>query len=50
MNLGDTEDELQFYKDVHDILDNARNKKYEAANNIMAYAYWSVGERIIVKE
>lgn len=45
--LMDTEDELQFYQDVHAILDDAKNKAYEAANNIMTYAYWNVGARII---
>lgn len=48
--LIDTEDELQFYKDVREILDVARSKVYTAANNIMTYAYWSVGERIIEQE
>ena len=48
--LMDTEDELKFYQDVHAILDEAKNKTYEAANNIMTYAYWSVGERIIEQE
>lgn len=46
----DTEDELQFYQDVHVILDVAKSKLYEAANNIMTYAYWNVGERIIEQE
>ncbi len=48
--LMDTEDELKFYQDVHAILDEAKSKTYEAANNIMTYAYWSVGERIIEQE
>lgn len=48
--LMDTEDELKFYQDVHAILDEAKSKTYEVANNIMTYAYWSVGERIIEQE
>lgn len=48
--LTDTEDELRFYKDIHAILNDAKNKTYEAANNIMTYAYWNVGERIIEQE
>ena len=48
--LMDTEDELKFYKDVHAILDEAKSKTYEAANNIMTYAYWNVGKRIIEQE
>ena len=35
--LMDTEDELKFYQDVHAILDEAKSKTYEAANNIMTF-------------
>lgn len=48
--LVDTEDELKFYQDVHEILDEAKSKTYEAANSIMTYAYWNVGKRIIEQE
>ncbi len=48
--LMDTEEELKFYQDVHEILDEAKSKTYEAANNIMTYAYWNVGKRIIEQE
>lgn len=48
--LMDTEDELKFYQDVHAILDEAKSKTYEVANNIMTYAYWNVGKRIIEQE
>ena len=48
--LMDTEDELKFYQDDHAILDEAKSKIYEAANNIMTYAYWNVGKRIIEQE
>ena len=50
IELMDTEDELKFYQDVHVILDEAKSKTYETANNIMTYAYWSVGKRIIEQE
>lgn len=50
MKLMDTEDEVRFYKDVHKILDDAKNKIYAVANNIMTYAYWNVGKRIIEQE
>lgn len=50
MVIVDTEDELQFYRDIRVILDDAKNKTYEAANNIMTYAYWNVGKRIIEQE
>ena len=33
--LMDTEEELQFYRDIHVILDEAKSRTYEAANNIM---------------
>lgn len=48
--LMDTEDELKFYREVHTILDEAKSKTFEAANNIMTYAYWNVGKRIIEQE
>ena len=50
MKLMDTEAEVRFCKDVPKILDDAKNKKYAAANNIMTYAYWNVGKRIIEQE
>ena len=50
IELMDTEEEQQFYKDVHAILDEAKSKTYEAANNIMTYAYRNVGKRIIEQE
>ena len=46
----DTQEELQFYQDIHAILDDAKSRTYEAANNIMTYAYWNVGSRIIEQE
>lgn len=48
--LIDGEEERQFYKDVHDILENARNTAYVMANNIMTYAYWDIGKRIVEQE
>lgn len=47
IELMDTEDEQKFYHDVHEILNEAKSKTYETANNIMTYAYWNVGKRII---
>lgn len=49
-DLIDGEEERQFYKDIHDILENARNTAYVAANDIMSYAYWNVGKRIVEQE
>ena len=46
----DTQEELQFYQDIHAVLDDAKSRTYEAANNIMTYAYWNVGRRIIEQE
>lgn len=37
--LIDGEEERQFYKDVHDILENARSNAYAVVNDIMTYAY-----------
>ena len=48
--LIDGEEERQFYKDVHDILENARSNAYVVANDIMTYAYWNVGKRIVEQE
>ncbi|MCX4365969.1 MAG: PDDEXK nuclease domain-containing protein [Bacilli bacterium] len=50
LDLIDGEEERQFYKDIHDILENARNNAYVVANDIMAYAYWNVGKRIVEQE
>lgn len=48
--LIDGEEERQFYKDIHDILENAKNTAYLMANDIMTYAYWNVGKRIVEQE
>ena len=48
--LFDGEEERQFYKDVRDILENARSNAYMMANDIMTYAYWNVGKRIVEQE
>lgn len=45
--LIDGEEERQFYKDVRDILENARSNAYVVANDIMTYAYWNVGKQIV---
>ncbi len=39
------EEEHRFYKDIHEILDHAKNTAYAAVNDIMTYAYWDIGER-----
>ena len=48
--LIDGEEERQFYKDVRDILETARSNAYVIANDIMTYAYWNVGKRIVEQE
>ena len=48
--LIDGEEERQFYRDVRDILENARSNAYVVANDIMTYAYWNVGKRIVEQE
>ena len=48
--LIDGDEERQFYKDVRDILENARSNAYVVANDIMTYAYWNVGKRIVEQE
>ena len=48
--LIDGEEERQFYKDVRDILESARSNAYVMANDIMTYAYWNVGKRIVEQE
>ncbi len=50
LELIDGEEERQFYKDVRDILENARSNAYMVANDIMTYAYWNVGKRIVEQE
>lgn len=39
-----------FYNDVKNIIINARDKVYHYANSTMIYAYWDIGERILVEE
>lgn len=50
MDLIDNEEERQFYKDMHEILEHAQNIAYAAVNDIMSYAYWNIRERIVEQE
>ncbi len=50
MNLIDSEEERQFYSDIHEILKNAKSTAYAAVNDIMTYAYWDIGKRIVEQE
>jgi len=50
MNLIDSEEERQFYSDIHEILKNTKSTAYAAVNDIMTYAYWDIGERIVEQE
>lgn len=43
-------DEEQLYQDVRSILIDARDRAYNNANKIMAYAYWKIGQRIVEQE
>lgn len=43
-------DEQKFYEDVRFILHQAREQTYNNANEIMTYAYWNVGRRIVEQE
>lgn len=43
--LVETEEELHFYQDVHAILDEAKSKTYEAANNIMTHMHIGMSEK-----
>lgn len=40
----------QLYQEVRSILINARDKAYNQANSIMTYAYWDVGQSIVLHE
>ena len=50
IELIDGEEERQFYRDVQNILENARSNAYVVANDIMTYTYWNVGKRIVEQE
>ena len=50
LDLIDSEEERQFYRDIHEILEHAKNTAYAAVNDIMTYAYWDIGERIVEQE
>ena len=43
-------EEKQFYKDVREILLQARELSYKNASEIMTQAYWNVGKRIVEQE
>lgn len=42
--------ENTFYKNIRDILKNARNKAYKQVNFIMVEAYWNIGQKIVNQE
>lgn len=50
IELIDGEEEQSFYRDIYKILETARNTAYVTVNNIMTYAYWDIGERIVEQE
>lgn len=39
-----------FYSNIRDILQTARNKTYKQINFIMVEAYWNIGKQIVQKE
>lgn len=39
-----------FFNEIRQILENARQKSYSAVNTAMVEAYWHIGKRIVEKE
>lgn len=39
-----------FFNDIHQIIEQARQKAYSAVNFAMVEAYWHIGKRIVVEE
>lgn len=39
-----------FYRDVADVLEQARGKAYRAVNAAMVHAYWEIGRRIVEEQ
>ena len=46
----DAIEEQQLYEDIRMILQQAREQTYSNASEIMTYAYWNVGRRIVEQE
>lgn len=42
--------DLQFYNHIKEILEQARNQVYAAANSAMVKAYWSIGKSIVEQQ
>lgn len=42
--------ENEFYEQIKEILDNARNNAYKAVNFVMVQAYWKIGKSIVEKQ
>lgn len=42
--------ESKFYKNIKDILQNARESAYRAVNSVMVMAYWNIGREIVEEE
>lgn len=45
-----TKKQSKFYKEIKDILIQARHKAYASINSVMVEAYWNVGRRIVEEE
>tara|TARA_B110000037_G_C17094442_1_gene495380 strand:+ start:1051 stop:2133 length:1083 start_codon:yes stop_codon:yes gene_type:complete len=45
-----TSDANEFFSEIREILDHARNQAVQAVNSRMVGAYWCVGERIVKEE
>jgi len=37
----------EFYKQIKEILENARKQVYQTANTAMVFAYWQIGKKIV---
>ena len=42
--------ENEFYEQIKEILENARNNAYRAVNFVMVQAYWKIGKSIVEKQ
>ena len=46
----DTNIEKAFYKEIGDLLQEARNKSHQVVNMVMVQTYWQIGRRIVEQE
>lgn len=50
MKIEESKKNIEFYKDIEELLKTARSKSYQAINSVMVETYWKIGQRIVEEE